>query len=112
MTDTTNIALKKYGATDPANLLTGYNASMDTLDTVIKQAQDDIVTLQNSVARKASLGVSATSGSLNANVGAQQYIQIAVESSLGKYLVYFTDTGITLYNSTTGQVMHHIPWQS
>lgn len=46
MTDTPNIGLKKYAGTDPINLLTGYNASMDTLDTVIKQAQDDIDALE------------------------------------------------------------------
>lgn len=47
MTDTTNLGLKKYAGTDPVNLLTGYNASMDTLDTVIKQAQDDIDALES-----------------------------------------------------------------
>lgn len=46
MTDTTNLGLKKYAGTDSVNLLTGYNASMDTLDTVIKQAQDDIDALE------------------------------------------------------------------
>lgn len=46
MQDTTNLGLKKYQGTDAVNLLTGYNASMDTLDTVIKQAQDDIDSLE------------------------------------------------------------------
>lgn len=46
MQDTTNLGLKKYQTTDPVNLLTGYNASMDTLDTTIKAAQDDIDALE------------------------------------------------------------------
>lgn len=43
---TTNLGLKTYEGTDAVNLLTGYNASMGTLDTVIKQAQDDIDALE------------------------------------------------------------------
>ena len=46
MQETANLHLKKYQNTDAVNLLTGYNASMDTLDTKIKQAQDDIDALE------------------------------------------------------------------
>ena len=46
MQETTNLHLKKYQNTDAVNLLTGYNASMDTLDTTIKQAQDNIAALE------------------------------------------------------------------
>lgn len=46
MQDTTNLGLKKYQTTDPVNLLTGYNASMDTLDTTVQGALDDIDALE------------------------------------------------------------------
>lgn len=36
MQETTNYKLKKYQTTDAPNLITGYNASMDIIDTQIK----------------------------------------------------------------------------
>lgn len=37
MAKTTNYKLEKYDAGSPANLMDQYNASMDTVDTVLKQ---------------------------------------------------------------------------
>lgn len=36
MENTTNYQLPKYAGTDPVNLLTGYNAAMDKIDTQMK----------------------------------------------------------------------------
>lgn len=40
MVNTTNYALEKYEAGNPANLLDQYNASMDKIDSAIKSASD------------------------------------------------------------------------
>lgn len=40
MVNTTNYALEKYEAENPANLLDQYNASMDKIDAAIKSASD------------------------------------------------------------------------
>ena len=42
MQDTTNYGLKKYEATDTPDLQTGYNVSMDTLDTQLKTTNNRI----------------------------------------------------------------------
>jgi hypothetical protein len=40
MVNTTNYALEKYEAANPANLLDQYNASMDKIDAAIKSVSD------------------------------------------------------------------------
>ena len=55
-------------------------------------------------------GGNVTDASINAYPPGNQYIQIRTESSLGKYLVFFSNAGITLYNDTTGAAVHSIPW--
>ena len=40
MVNTTNYALEKYEAGNPANLLDQYNGSMDTIDAAIKSVSD------------------------------------------------------------------------
>jgi hypothetical protein len=84
------------------------NASKATPATV----QGQINTLRDSVSRRVTLGSGASVGNLNAHVEARQYVQVYVESPLGKYLVFFSDSGIYLYNNETGQTIHRILWAS
>lgn len=107
MTDTPNIGLKKYGVADPANLITGYNVSMDTLDTVIKQSQDDIDNLQDSIVKKVDVGTGITVGRLRSYTSGGQYYFVTewvLSSTLSYFFQVSTGGTMSLVKSENGVI--------
>lgn len=58
------------------------------------------------------IGSSATEASITANPSANQMMQIVVGSSMGRYMLFVTNSGINLYDLTHGQMLHSMSWDS
>lgn len=61
MENTTNYILPKYTGTDPVNLLTGYNAAMDKIDTQMKANANAASAAQSAASQANSTAAAAKS---------------------------------------------------
>lgn len=79
MENTTNYTLPKYTGTDPVNLLTGYNAAMDKIDTQMKANATAASTAQSKATEAASTAASAKSTAEGAKQTAEEALAAAGE---------------------------------
>nr|DAK00663.1 MAG TPA: hypothetical protein [Caudoviricetes sp.] len=99
---TTNYNLEKYDATDPPNLLGGYNHSMDIIDTTLKTQSDKIEAIPKPENLPDGLKAFCTALSLtNSNAAAlgtalNHFLNRTPAASGGQYTVKnLTDTKVT-----------------
>lgn len=66
----------------------------------------------HSVSRCVGLGSEVASASVSQQPGSGQYLRLHVDGDLGRYIVFFDGSGVSVYDSGQGRTIHRAAWDS